>query len=157
AEAIAAVCARLDGLPLAIELAAARLGHLPLAALVGRMERALPVLTGGPRDAPTRLRTMRDAIAWSHDLLEPEEQRLMRRLSVFRGGFDLDAAAAVAGGRDDADGDVLDLVTSLTEKSLLRHGEWNDGPNAGEPRYRMLETVREYGQEQLAAHGENED
>jgi non-specific serine/threonine protein kinase len=155
ANTVAAVCARLDGLPLAIELAAARLGHLPLLTLLGRLERALPVLTGGLRDAPARLRTMRDAIAWSHDLLEAEEQRCFRRLSAFRGGFDLAAAAAVEGGLDE--GAALDLVASLVDNSLLRREARRDVPDAATPRYRMLETVREFGQEQLAARGETED
>ena len=146
--AIGPVCARLDGLPLAIELAAARVSHLPLPALVERLERALPLLTGGPRDAPARLQTMRAAIAWSHDLLTSEEQRQFRRLAVFRGGFDLDAAAAIVSGLGDADGDILDLVASLVDKSLM-HGDEGE-----KPRYRMLETVREYAWEQLAASGE---
>jgi predicted ATPase len=148
APAVAGIVRRLDGLPLAIELAAARVAHLPPAALLARLERRLPLLTGGARDLPARQRTMRAAVAWSHDLLAPAEQALFRRLAVFAGGCTLEAAAAVAG--DGAD--VLDGVAALVDRSLLRQ---EDGPG-GEPRYRMLETVQEYGLEQLAASGEEE-
>jgi predicted ATPase/DNA-binding CsgD family transcriptional regulator len=151
AATVAEVCARLDGLPLAIELAAARLRHLRLDALLGRLELRLPLLTGGPRDAPARLRTMRDAIAWSHDLLAPEEQRLFRRLAVFAGGFTLTAAEAVAFGRADQATDSLDGIALLADKSLLRSVD-----QADEPRFAMLETVREYGLERLEASGEAE-
>ena len=140
APAVAAICRRLDGLPLAIELAAARVAHLPPAALLARLEQRLPLLTGGARDLPARQQTMRDAIAWSYDLLTPEEQALFRRLAVFVGGCTLEAAEAVAAAASSIV-DVLDGIASLVTKSLLRQEE---GPD-GEPRYRMLETVREYG------------
>jgi non-specific serine/threonine protein kinase len=143
--AIGEICRRLDGLPLAIELASARVAELPPPALLARLERRLPLLTGGPRDVAARLRTMRDAIAWSYDLLDPAEQAHFRRLAVFVGGFTLEAAAAVA---DELD--VLDLVASLAANSLL----WPDAGPDGEPRYGMLETVREYGLERLATSGE---
>jgi predicted ATPase/DNA-binding CsgD family transcriptional regulator len=169
APTVAAICTRLDGLPLAIELAAARVDHLPLATMLARLEPTLPLLTGGPRDLPARLRTMRDAVAWSYDLLTEDEQVLFRRLAAFRGGVSLAAAEAiwgdgarVIGSWDDGtrgrlpDASVtpsptstLDLIASLVDKSLLRRE--GDGD---EPRYRMLETVREYGQEQLWSRGE---
>ena len=153
--AVLAICARLDGLPLAIELAAARLTALPLPALLARLDPALPILTGGLRDQPDRLRTMRGAITWSYDLLTPVEQDLFRRLSVFVGGFDLNGAAAVwrtRSGTEPANpaGDdaisLLDSVASLVDKSLLR---LIAGPVADQPRYRMLETIREFGLNQL--------
>jgi predicted ATPase/DNA-binding CsgD family transcriptional regulator len=151
AATVAAICAHLDGLPLAIELAAARVGHLPLPAMLQRLERRLAFLTGGARDQPERLRTMRDAVAWSHDLLAPDEQDLFRRLAVFAGGFNLEAADALGREVGDPAGDVLEPVASLVDKSLLRREERED-----EPRYGILETVREFGLEQLAASGEAE-
>jgi non-specific serine/threonine protein kinase len=147
AETVAAICRRLDGLPLAIELAAARVKVLPPAALLARLDPALPLLTGGPRDLPARQRTVRDAVAWSYDLLLPAEQVCFRRLAVFAGGFALGAAEAAV---EDAGADVLEGITALVEHSLLRP---EDGPE-GEPRYAMLETVREFGLERLAAAGE---
>jgi predicted ATPase/transcriptional regulator with XRE-family HTH domain len=150
AAAVAAICRRLDGLPLAIELAAARIKVLPPAALLARLEKRLPLLSGG-RDLPARQRTMRDAIAWSYDLLGVKEQALFRRLSVFAGGFSLAAAEAVAA--PDATGDVLDGVIALVEQSLLRQAPATDE----EPRYLMLETVREFGQEELAEVGDMDD
>jgi predicted ATPase/DNA-binding XRE family transcriptional regulator len=145
ATAVATTCRRLDGLPLAIELAAARVKVLPPAALLSRLEQRLPLLTGGGRDLPVRQRTMRDAIAWSYDLLSPNEQALFRGLSVFVGGFTLDAVEAVATPNEDRS--VLDGVVALVEQSLLRQMPSVDQ----EPRYQMLETVREFGLEKLAA------
>ncbi len=153
AEAVAAICARLDGLPLAIELAAARVGHLPPTTLLRRLERRLPLLTRGGRDLPERQRTMAATIAWSHDLLTPEEHTLFRRLAVFVGGFTLEAAEAVGEVDDGAAISTLEGVASLTDKSLVRE---EDGPG-GEPRYLMLETVREYALEQLAGSGEEDE
>ncbi len=147
AETIAEICRRLDGLPLAIELAAARSKVLSPAALLARLTHRLELLTGGPRDQPPRLRTMRDAVAWSHDLLTPEEQTLFRRLAVFAGGFVLGAAERVAG--DDSSSPVLDVLASLVDKSLVQQQDVAD-----EPRFALLETVREFGLEALAASGE---
>ena len=152
AVAVAEICRRLDGLPLAIELAAARVKVLPPAALLARLDHRLPLLTGGGRDLPERQQTMRDAIAWSHDLLTPEEQVLFRRLAVFAGGFTLEAAEAVASGPGEPGIDPFEGVASLLDKSLLRQ---EAGPG-GEPRFTMLETVREFALEQLAASGEED-
>jgi predicted ATPase/DNA-binding CsgD family transcriptional regulator len=145
---IAEICRRLDGVPLALELAASRVAVLPPRALLARLERRLPLLTGGPRDAPDRLRTMADAIAWSHELLEPAERVLFRRLAVFAGGFTLEAAEAVGGAPS-----VLDGVASLVDKSLLQV----DAAYAADDtaaRYVMLETIREFGLDQLEVTGE---
>jgi predicted ATPase/DNA-binding CsgD family transcriptional regulator len=147
---VLAICRRLDGLPLAIELAAARIKVLTPAALLTRLERRLSLLTGGGRDAPARQQTMRSAIAWSYDLLEEAEQAVFRRLSVFAGGFTLEAAEVVA--MPDTPS-VLDGLASLVDNSLVRQAEGADG----QPRYVMLETVREYGLEQLEASGEAND
>ena len=143
------VCRRLDGLPLAIELAAARVPVLPPAALLARLERRLPLLTEGPHDQPDRLRTMQAGIAWSHDLLSPTEQRLFRRLAVFAGGFTLEAAESVT---DDVAG-ALDSVSDLVDKSLV-HREVS---TTAEARFAMLETIREYAMEQLDASDEKVD
>ncbi len=146
--AIIAICRHLDGLPLAIELAAARSAVLHPAALLARLRHRLPVLTDGPHDLPTRQRTMRDAIAWSYDLLTPAEQRLFRQVSVFTGGFDETAIAAVA---TEAEGGVLDLLSGLTRQNMLRP------LTTGDPsRMTMLETIREYGLERLDAAGETD-
>jgi predicted ATPase/class 3 adenylate cyclase len=150
APAVAAICQRLDGLPLAIELAAARTRLLPPPALLARLERALPLLTGGARDLPERQRTLRATIAWSHDLLAPEEQRLFAQLSVFAGGCSLEAALAVCAEQDGDDLLLLDQLDTLVAQSLLRTSP-SDGAN---PRFAMLETIREFGRERLQASGE---
>jgi predicted ATPase len=149
ATAIVEICRRLDGLPLAIELAAARARLLPPGALLDRLDRRLDLLSRGNRDLPARQKTMRDTIAWSYDLLDPPEQRLFSRVSVFVGGATLDAVATVAG--DEREVDTFDLVESLADKSLLRLVVEGD-----EPRVMMLQTIRDYGLERLDASGERE-
>jgi predicted ATPase len=153
AEAVAGICHRLDGLPLAIELAAARVRLLPPQALLARLEQRLPLLTGGAFDLPERQQTLRNTIDWSHDLLGEEERRLFRRLSVFVGGFTLHTVEAVCNTIEDPPADTLDGLTSLIDKSLLRQTEHVDG----EPRFAMLETIREYALEQLAASEEADE
>jgi predicted ATPase/DNA-binding CsgD family transcriptional regulator len=151
AAAVAEVCRRLDGLPLALELAAARTAVLSPAALLAQLTDRLRVLTGGPRDAPSRQQTLRTTIGWSHDLLRPEEQIFFRRLAVFAGGFTLEAAEAVAGGAAEASAvEVLEAVSALVEQSLLQRAE----PEGGEPRYRLLETVRAFALELLTTSSE---
>ena len=145
------ICRRLDGLPLAIELAASRVKVFPPAELLSRLDQKLLLLTGGPRDAPDRLRTMRDAIAWSYELLTSEERELFCRLSVFVNGFSLEAAEAV--GRERLRTSVLDLVAGLVEKSLV---VVRQDPTGG-TRYAILEMIREFGWERLAAGGELDD
>jgi predicted ATPase/DNA-binding CsgD family transcriptional regulator len=176
ASAVAEICRRIDGLPLAIELAAARIKVLSPAAMVARMEQRLPLLTGGARDLPLRQQTMRDTIAWSHDLLTDNERVLFRRLAVFVGGFALDGAEAVVteiGPEEtelnDGAGEglyyrhsappartltALDDLAALIDHSLVQRMA---SPNPEEPRYRMLETVREFELEQLVASGEADD
>jgi predicted ATPase/DNA-binding CsgD family transcriptional regulator len=149
---IAAICLRLDGLPLALELAAARLRLLPISALLERLSHRLAVLTGGPRDAPARQHTLRGTIAWSYDLLSEEEQRLFRLLSVFVGGCELAAVEIILGAHGGATTHVLDGVTSLLDKHLLRQAQ----QESGEPRLLMFETIREYGREYLTTTGELE-
>ncbi len=154
ARPIAEICVRLDGLPLAIELAAARIKLLPPKALLARLGQRLVLLTSGARDVPARQRTLRSALQWSYDLLTADEQRLFRRLSVFVGGCTVQAIEAVCTtlDRDAAAESVLDSIASLLDKSLLQQTE-----QAGEePRLVMLETIREYGWEALATHGEAE-
>ncbi len=150
AATVAAICVGLDGLPLAIELAAAHSAVLPPPALLARLERRLALLSGGPRDQPPRLQSMRDAIAWSHDLLAEDERVLFRRLAVFAGGCTIEAAEAVGRAESDTGIDVLAVLSALVDKSLLQRMAGDD--NA--PRFGMLETVREFGLEQLAASGE---
>lgn len=150
AAAVAAICRRLDGLPLAIELAAARVKVLPPPALLTRLDRRLSLLTGGGRDLPARQQTMRAAIAWSYGLLSAPEQRLLRRVAIFVGGCTVEAAEAVADAAGDLGVEIFEGISSLVEKSLLRQG----GKPGAEPRFTMLETVREFGLEQLAAADE---
>jgi predicted ATPase/class 3 adenylate cyclase len=145
APAVAEICYRLDGLPLAIELAAARIRLLPPAALLERLASRLRLLTGGARDLPLRQQTLRDTIRWSYDLLNPSEQMLFRRLSVFSSGCGLEAAEAVCNASGDLEIDVLDGAASLVDKSLLRQ----EAGARGEPRISMLETVREFAMEIL--------
>jgi predicted ATPase/DNA-binding CsgD family transcriptional regulator len=159
ADAIAEICRRLDGLPLAIELAASRVRVLPPQALLARLERRLPILTGGAQDLPKRQRTLRSTIAWSYDLLSPADQAIFRRLSVFKGGFTLAAAEHVAAGpaSDDDSSTVLDRLSSLADWSLLfRERVRTDDGSHLDPRYELLTTVREFGFEQLEASGEAE-
>jgi predicted ATPase/DNA-binding winged helix-turn-helix (wHTH) protein len=182
AREVAEICSRLDGLPLAIELAAARVKLMSPRAILSRLENRLKLLTGGARDLPARQRTMRAAVEWSHDLLDEDEKTLFRRLSVFAGGITLEAVEAICADRGlvGADSDtsppestniderraarnpqpatrdpqleVLDALASLLDKSLLARGEGV----GGEPRFRMLEVVREYALEALEASGEGE-
>lgn len=147
---VAEICTRLDGLPLAIELAAARTKVLPLRALLDRVRDPLHLLVGGPKDVPERQRTLRATLDWSHNLLGPEQQRLFRRFSVFVGGATHEAIEAVASMKGDLDSCLLDAIESLVDNSLVR-------PMAGdalEPRFSMLETMREYGLGRLADAGE---
>jgi predicted ATPase len=148
---IAEICARLDGLPLAIELAAARVRILSPPQMLGRLERRLALLTGGGPDLPVRHQTLRQAIDWSHELLTDDEKRLFRRLAVFAGSCTLEAAEAVCNPRQDTGLSVLDGMSSLVDKSLIQ--EVDAAPD--EMRFTMLETVREYALEQLDASGEH--
>jgi predicted ATPase len=149
AAAVAAVCAALDGLPLAIELAAARVRLLSPEAILERQDSSLSLLTGGPRDQPERQRTLRGAIQWSHDLLDPDGQTMFRRLAVFAGGWSLEAAKAVCSPAGAEELDTLETLDALVQHSLARR---DDG--APEPRFRMLQTIREFGLERLAGSGE---
>jgi predicted ATPase len=154
AGAIAQICVRLDGLPLALELAAARSKLLSPQELLARLSHRLQVLTGGPQDLPERQQTLRNTILWSYQLLDEEAQRLFRRLSVFAGGCTLEAAEAVCAALDGEEGagHLLERVTSLLDKSLLRTVQ----QEGKESRLLMLETIRDYGLECLAASGERE-
>jgi predicted ATPase/class 3 adenylate cyclase len=152
ARVVAEICTRLDGLPLAIELAAARIKLLPPQALLKRLEHRLEVLTSGAQDLPARQQTLRNTLQWSCDLLSEQEQRLFRRLSVFVGGCTLEAAAAVCNAGAGQAMDILLGITSLLDKSLLQQIE----QEAEEPRLLMLETIREYGLACLNACGERE-
>ncbi|MDP9265703.1 MAG: diguanylate cyclase [Chloroflexota bacterium] len=149
APAVAEICARLDGLPLAIELAAARVKLLPPAAMLSRLERSLAMLSGGARDLPERQQTLRGAIAWSYDLLAPRTRRLFERLAVFVGGASLEEIEAVCGTSDELSIDVLEGVGALVDHSLLRQREV-----AGDARFQMLVTIREFARERLEASGD---
>lgn len=148
APSVAEICSRLDGLPLAIELAAAQIRVLTPQALLARLDKRLPLLTGGAHDLPKRQQTMEATIAWSYDLLTEEERVLYRRLAVFSGTFTLDAAEAVCG---DEAVELLEGLTSLVDKSLVRQDDTDDVP-----RFSMLQTIREYGLARLKESGEAE-
>ena len=147
AASVAEICTRLDGLPLALELAAARSKVLPPEAMAGRLERSLELLTAGARDLPARQRTLQATLDWSYELLEPAEQDLFARLAVFRGGCTIEAAGAVS-----ADREILDRIGSLVDESLLRRVDGVLGP-----RFAMLETIREYAAARLRESGAEED
>ena len=153
AAAIAGICTRLDGLPLALELAAARTKFFAPQILLARLEQGLTVLTGGARDLPARQQTMRAAIAWSYDLLSAKEQTLFRRLAVFVDGCTLEAAAQVSEAVGEPADDLLEILLSLVDKSLLRQMEQEAGEES-EPRFSMLQVLREFGLECLANAGE---
>jgi predicted ATPase/class 3 adenylate cyclase len=148
-EAVAQLCRRLDGIPLAIELAAARVRSLPPEELVARLDHRFKLLARGSRARLERHQTLRNAIDWSYDLLSEPERIALRRMSVFAGSFDLAAAEAVVSSEDLDRGDVVDLLTQLVDKSLL-----DVDPGAGGVRYRLLETIRQYAQERLEASHE---
>ena len=150
AVAVATICMRLDGLPLAIELAAARIKMLSPAQMQARLESRLQLLTGGAKDLPLRQQTLRGTIDWSYGLLNPAEQALFRRISVFAGGCTLEGIEAVCNTKQDLELDVLEGIESLVDKSLIQHVERLDG----ESRFVLLDTVREYAAERLAESGE---
>ncbi|MFL5626974.1 MAG: tetratricopeptide repeat protein, partial [Ktedonobacteraceae bacterium] len=152
AAAIAAICTRLDGLPLAIELAAVRSKYLPPQALLAQLEQGLSVLTGGARDLPKRQQTLHGAIAWSYELLEAEQQKLFRRTAVFVDGCTLEAAEQVCIAAGKLEGTVVEGLVALVDKSLLRQTQ----PEDGEARFWMLQMLREYGLECLDKAGEME-
>jgi predicted ATPase len=165
APAVAAICVRLDGLPLALELAAVRVKLLSPSALLQRLERSLPLLTGGARDLEARQQTMRNTLAWSEDLLESEARRLFRRLAVFVGGFTLEAAEAVCTAPEGAEPlglAVVDGLAALVDQSLVQRwsvgqdGTEHEGETDGEARFRLLYVVREYALERLEACVETE-
>jgi predicted ATPase/DNA-binding XRE family transcriptional regulator len=153
APAVAEIVRHLDGLPLAIELAAARIKLLSPQALLHRLQSRLALLTGGARDLPARQQTLRATIEWSYNLLQQPEQRLFRRLAVFMGGRTLAAIETICNPAGDIGPDVLDALGSLIDKNLLRR----EALGSGEPRFVMLETIHEFAREQLAASGEMEE
>ena len=144
---MAEICARLDGLPLALELAAARVRVLPPQALLGLLGHRLQVLTGGERDRPERQQTLRATLTWSYNLLAAGEQQLFRRLSVCSGGCALTAVLALGAATNDGEGELIERLATLVDLSLIHQEEQADG----EARYTTLATVREYGLERLAA------
>jgi predicted ATPase/predicted Ser/Thr protein kinase len=150
ASAVTEICARLDGLPLAIELAAARVKVLSPSSMLTRLSSRLQLLTGGSRDLPQRQQTLRAAMDWSYDLLSAAEQKVFRRLSVFVGGCNLEGVEAVCDTKGDLDFDLLDAMASMVDKSLAQQVE----QAKGESRFAMLETIREYALEKLEASGE---
>jgi predicted ATPase/DNA-binding CsgD family transcriptional regulator len=149
---VADICVHLDGLPLAIELAAARVNLLSPAGMRTRLDQRFEFLTGGPRDAPARQRTIRDAIRWSYELLDPNEQRMFRFLSVFTGGFGLDTATSVLKRSGHGDVELFEIASSLMEKSMLVRLE----RPAADPRLGMLETIRDYARDELELADEAE-
>ena len=149
APAVAEICHKLDGLPLAIELAAARTRLLPPEQLLKRLGSRLDVLTGGPRDLPARQKTLRCAVDWSYDLLDATEKRMFARLGIFYGGWTLEQMEAIC--TDERDPDGIEVLASLLDKSLVRR----DPAHSAEPRFTMLETIREYARERLDASGEH--
>src|SRR6266581_2651931 len=153
APAVVEIVRRLDGLPLAIELAAARMKLLSPEALLARLNQPLQVLTSGPRDVVARQQTLRNTIEWSYQLMDAQEQQLFRRLSAFVGGCTLEAIEALCTSLSGEAESVLDIVASLADKSLLQRVEQQTGE---EPRFAMLETIREYALENLAAGGETQ-
>jgi predicted ATPase/class 3 adenylate cyclase len=154
AETVVAICRRLDGLPLAIELAASRVRLLPPKAILARLDSRLALLTGGGRDRPERQQTLRGAIAWSHDLLGHSEQTLFRRLAVFAGGWTLDAAESVVGFGPVPPLPVFDGLDALNDASLIRREESTNREAAAAPRLAMLQTIQEFATEQLVGSGE---
>ncbi len=152
APAVAAISARLQGMPLAIELAAARVKLLTPDAILVRLDHQLDVLAAGARDLPPRQQTLRGAIAWSYDLLDEAGRRLLDRLSVFASGCDLEAVEAVCGPASEIGGDVLDGLMALVDQSLVKVDEMG----SGEPRFRLLDTIRAYAAERLEADGERD-
>ena len=162
AATVARICQRLDGLPLAIELAAARVNLFSPLALLNRLDRGLQLLTVGARDLPERQQTLRDAIAWSYDLLNPSEQAVFRHLAVFAGDCTLEAVEAVCGSEEDEQvvSSVLEVLASLVDNSLLllsRPESSTSQEEDQEPRFTMLETIREYALERLESSGEVEE
>jgi len=153
ARAVAEICVRLDGIPLAIELAAARVNVFEPRDILERLRQRLTLLAAGPRDAPARHQTLRDAIAWSYNLLARREQMLFRRLAVFEGSGSLEAVRSVCYGAGDVGDDVLDGVTALVDRHLVS----KIAAEAEEPRFGMLESLREFGLEQLESHRELSD